>query len=172
MSESCSCAFSWAFFLLFACAVQFQQVSFCFILYYFILLLSFRKIPNERKGVDPDGRKSEEELEEMQAQETVIRYILWKNNQFSIKWKNLKENINYKTGVNSTLHVGAWNSEGCLKGWDIRLIPSLSPSFCLFLNWDSQNFNVFSGILFTETAENAHCLSFMSIKYMRKHYLW
>lgn len=65
MSESRSCAFSWAFFLLFACAVQFQQVSFCFILYYIILLLSFRKFPNERKGVDPYGRKSEEELEEM-----------------------------------------------------------------------------------------------------------
>lgn len=53
-----------------------SNVSFCFILYYFILLIFFRELPNERKGVDPDGRKSEEEREEMQAQETVVRYIL------------------------------------------------------------------------------------------------
>lgn len=84
------------------------------------------QLSNERKGVDPDGRKSEEELVGIEGQETVIRIFF-----FSIKGKNsLRKSQIYKTGVNSTpfwylldWRIGKYET-GPFQS-DIWLIPSL-----------------------------------------------
>lgn len=71
-----SCAFSWIIFLLFACFVLFQCVSFVlsyYILFYYTSLevgLSF--LMRNRKGMDIDRRGSGKELGEAEGGERVI----------------------------------------------------------------------------------------------------
>lgn len=90
LSLCAPCAFSRALFLVFACFVLFQHVSFCLMLFYFAWLVSVRSLFSNmrQKGDESDGSGGREELGGI-GWKTIIRiYYVRKIIYFHTKKKH------------------------------------------------------------------------------------
>lgn len=102
-----SCAISLGLFLLFACLLQLQCNTLCFILLY-ILLLSLFSLKRNGKGMDLDERGNAEELGEIEGGETKIRIYHVTRESTESSSNRTKKQTKHKAQMSKSTSMWCW----------------------------------------------------------------